>query len=669
MSFSKLGVILLLAAGILHALETGDVRGLTPGPAPEWVEPMQWKPAQKPAPGGTPGDILLSDSQTRLTLVGGDYYYRTVTHLLNSEGVRQNAEVSVIYSPEYQRVTWHSLQLIRGNQVIDLLPVARFRQLQRELGFEAKVYDGQITAAAVLEGVRIGDILETAYTIHDTNPLMVGHLSSRHHLGSSYPTRRQTVIVRAPAAAKPLARYAWIPPATTGLPESLFSLAELQYPAREEATDQERVYRWEARDVPALDFDGNISGQAAPYYPMLRWSSFRTWADVVNWATPLFESSGPLPPAIEKQVAAWREQMSSPVQRLQAAVDWAQGDVRYFSMAMGSHNLKPRPLAEICATGFGDCKDKSVLLVAMLRDLGFKAWPALVHSYAQDKLREDGPDPYAFNHAIVAYEHEGQLRWVDPTLKQPAGVPGQWAVPPYRLALLLRDGEVRLTPVSGPTLNGPDTVTRDQITVDAEGNAILATHLVIRGLEADFYRQRLEGTSESETSKNWFNYISQFYRRLEEVRAPVITDDRAHNSIIIEAQYRLPEFRTSDGSRTGFLVYAYAMRALMNPPESRRRHWPYGLPVDRHVRQEIEVTLPDQPPIDQRPQVITTPAMVYTSTKGLSGNRLMVTHDLKFVADYVPAADMGVFADSAEEILNDFSTPIYRDVVPPPAKP
>jgi transglutaminase-like putative cysteine protease len=668
MRFLKLSVSLLLTAGTLVALEPGDVQGLTPGPASGWVERLEWKSAAKPAPAGIPGEILISDSQTNLTLAGSDYYFRTVTRLLNSEGVRQNAEVSVIYSPEYQRVTWHLLQLIRNDQVIDLLPVAKFRQLQRELGFEAKIYDGQITAAAVLEGVRVGDILEMAYTIHDTNPLLAGHLSSRHHLGSSYPVRRQTVIVRTPATAKPLTRYMWIPPATTGLPDSLFNLAELHYPVREETTDQERIYRWEAREVPAIDFDGNISGQAAPYYPMLRWSSFRTWADVVNWATPLFESGGPLPPAIGNQLAAWRERLPSPAQRLRAAVDWAQGDVRYFAMAMGSHNLKPRPLAEICATGFGDCKDKSVLLVAMLRELGFKAWPALVHSYAQDKLREDGPDPYAFNHAIVAYEHEDRLHWVDPTLKQPAGVPGQWAVPAYRVALLLREGEVRLTPVSGPTLDGPDTVTLDRITVDAEGNAELATRVIIRGLEADFYRLRLEAMSASETSKRWFNYISQFYRRLEEVRAPVVTDDRAHNSITIEAQYRLPGFRTSEGSRTGVFVYAYAMRAMMNPPESRRRHWPYGLPADRHVRQEIEVTLPDQPPIDQRPQVITTPAMVYTSTKGLSGNRLKVTHDLKFVADYVPAADMGIFADSAEEIINDFSTAVLRDAAAP-AKP
>lgn len=669
MTLTKLAGVLLFTAGALIALEHGEVRGLAPGPLPAWVEGVDWKLPAKAAPGGTPGDILLSDSQDRLSVTGSDYYYRTVTRLLNSEGVRQNAEVSVVYTPEYQQVTWHTLRLIRGDQTIDLLAAAKFRQLQRELGFEAKIYDGQITAAAVLEGVRSGDILEQAYTLHDTNPLLLGHYSARHYLGSSYPIRRQSVIVRTAADAKPLARYSWIPPGTTGLPDALFNLAELQYAFQDGVTKEERIYRWEAREIPALQFDGNISPQAAPYYPVVRWSSFRTWAEVVAWAAPLFDSVGALPDALKQQVAAWRQQLPTPAQRLRAAVDWAQGEVRYFAMAMGSHNLKPRPLAEICGTGFGDCKDKSVLLVAMLRELGFQAWPALVHSYAQDRLREDGPDQYAFNHAIVAYEHDGALRWVDPTLKQPAGAAGEWAVPPYRLALLLREGEVRLTPVTTPKLDGPDTTTRDRMTVDAEGNADFATRVTIRGLEADFYRQRLENTSEEERSKMWFNYISQFYRRLEEVRPPVVTDDRAGNTITIEAQYRLPGFRGTEGNRVGFSLYAYAIRALISQPESRRRHWPYGLPVDRHIRQEIEVILPDQPPVDQRPQVITTPGVVYTSTKGLSRQRLTVTHDLKFPADYVPAATMSVFADSAEEIMNDLSTAIYREVAPPVPKP
>lgn len=77
----------------------------------------------------------------------------------------------------------------------------------------------------------------------------------------------------------------------------------------------------------------------------------------------------------------------------------------------------PRSLSVIAKTGFGDCKDFSVSLAAILRKLGFKAQVAAVyrtplhHKAAEFKL----PNIYAFNHAIVRAEIKGKVFWLDPT--------------------------------------------------------------------------------------------------------------------------------------------------------------------------------------------------------------------------------------------------------------
>ena len=77
----------------------------------------------------------------------------------------------------------------------------------------------------------------------------------------------------------------------------------------------------------------------------------------------------------------------------------------------------PRPLSVIAKTGFGDCKDLSVSLAAILQNLGFKAQVALVsrsffrHSSDDFKM----PSTKAFNHAIVRAELKGQVFWLDPT--------------------------------------------------------------------------------------------------------------------------------------------------------------------------------------------------------------------------------------------------------------
>jgi transglutaminase-like putative cysteine protease len=640
------------------------------GPVPEWVVPLTWEPPGAGSPPGAPAEVLLNDAQSRLTPEGSDYYVNRVIRLLNAAGVRENSRQSVEYSPDYEHVTWHTLRLVRGGEVIDRLPAAQFKRLQRETELENQILTGLITAAAVIEDVRVGDVLEVAYTFHTANPVLRGQMSARHYLGSAYPTRRQTVRVLTPAAEpEPMWSY-FIPPGTQGMPGDLFRHAALRSALEDESTPTERIYRWEAKAIPAIPFDAGIPGRVYPYFPLLRCGNLRSWGAVADWAEPLFASAGALPESAEKLVAQWKKEFSRPADRLRAAVHWVQDDVRYFSMAIGEHNLRPRPLAEVCASRFGDCKDKSVLLATMLRQLGFEAWPALVNTYLQDRIEEYGPSPLVFNHAIVAYRFDGELRWLDPTLKHQQGAPGRWAVPPYRRALIIRPDETALSVIPPDGSAEPDTATKDTIAIDAAtGEATLTTEVTLRDLQADFYRQRLEAMTPEEMGRHWFNFIGRFYKKVEEVEAPAVQDDTANNRLVMRARYRIPGFLATEGGETVIATYAYALRALLDPPESRRRRWPYALPADRFLRHRIEVELPVEYAFDQQPQAILTEGVEYRVEKGLTGKRFVAVHDLRFTGDLVAADRMGGFCDAVDEILMAMSTALRRPVAAPAALP
>jgi transglutaminase-like putative cysteine protease len=655
------GVFLAGWLGVIGAAatETGteaeEIAGLTRGEIPVWIEPLAWENTTATLPPGTPGEILLNDAQTRLSAEGGDYFFRTVTRLVNRQGVQQNAELSVTFSPDYQSVTWHRLRIVRDGQEIDLLPKARFRRLQRELQLEGKIYDGRVTAMTVLEDIRVGDILESAYTLSDRNPLMRGHQSFRMSLGAGYPTRRQSVITRLPAELPRPTWYFLIPPDTAGLPEPIFRPGRLRGALRDTSSDEEHLYRWEETDIPPIEFDQAISAEAAPYYPQIRCSSFTDWARVVTWARGLFESVGPLPDEQRTLVGRWRQDPDARA-RLRAAVDWVQGELRYFSMAMGQHNVKPRPLAEITASRFGDCKDKTVLLVALLNELGIPAWPALVNAHSDHVVRHGGPDQYAFNHAIVAYYFDGRLRWVDPTLQQPAGRAGEWELPPYSAALILREDEYRLTDLPAPDLARIDTDTVDRIRFDEDGAAEIVSEVVLRGLQADLYRQGLEQISAAQRSKGWFNYLARFYRRIEELDPPVVRDDRAANEIHVRARYRVPDLQRDDGSGRAVHLHAYGLRTLLENPESRRRHWPLSLPYARTLRHRIEADLPFTAPLSDRPHFVQTAGLEYRGEKSLIDRRFTAVHELRFTARHVPPGAMPAFTDSLEEIFLELST-------------
>ncbi|MBI2707777.1 MAG: DUF3857 domain-containing protein [Proteobacteria bacterium] len=79
-------------------------------------------------------------------------------------------------------------------------------------------------------------------------------------------------------------------------------------------------------------------------------------------------------------------------------------------------NLVPRTLTQIVTTGYGDCKEYSACLAAILNALGYQARIALVQR-GEIYLEENNlPGINAFNHAIVkAISPSGKTYWIDPT--------------------------------------------------------------------------------------------------------------------------------------------------------------------------------------------------------------------------------------------------------------
>lgn len=627
------------------------------GPTPEWVETLEWNlPVQEPT--GTAAQIILSDQQTMLAPNGGDYYFRQVVKLLTQEAVSTFAQQTNVLSPEFGDVVWHTLIVHRDGKSDDRLSSTEFRKLQREPGLEAQILTGEITYAAVLSDIRVGDILETAYTRHHVNPLLGGHTSARHYLGASNPTLRERVVVHVPnSLGRALAGFL-LPDGTTGLPEALYRDARLRLALQETSTTEAKSFSWEGLNLPAVEFDQSVPGRAYPYWPMFHVSTFMSWADVVQWATPLFEPTA-LPQPVAKLVESWKNDAEP--QRLEKAVRWVEDEVRYFALDLGQHTLKPRPLADVCSTRFGDCKDKAVLLVSILRELGFEAWPALANTYWRDRLYEVRPSPGAFNHAIVAYKYLGKLRWIDPTMTRQGGAPGNWVIPPYRAALVIRPDANHLTKIEESATHAPDTLVLDHISIDpTTEDALMTTEVRLTGLIADQYRPSLSSLAPSERSKGWFNYIALFYRGLEETKPPVVEDDAANNTIVIRAEYKIPNFVGRDASRTFVGVYGYPLRTLIGPEVSRRRRWPLALPSDRHVRHRIEVDLPFDVDTGEFPEAILAEGLEYRIERGTSGRRLVVQHDLRVVQDAVPADRMNQFCDNLQEILGCLSTLVFK---------
>ncbi len=77
-------------------------------------------------------------------------------------------------------------------------------------------------------------------------------------------------------------------------------------------------------------------------------------------------------------------------------------NIRYISADFGRGDFRPMKPMEVLRRKYGDCRDQSALLIALLRAVGFSAFPALVASRDRVEMIDTLPWPGYFNHVIVA---------------------------------------------------------------------------------------------------------------------------------------------------------------------------------------------------------------------------------------------------------------------------
>ena len=128
------------------------------------------------------------------------------------------------------------------------------------------------------------------------------------------------------------------------------------------------------------------------------------------------------------------------------ALQLVQDEVSYLLNGLNGGNYLPQSAEETWAIRYGDCKAKSVLLLAMLRHMGIEAEVVLVAAQGGDAVPELLPLPLSFNHMIVRAQVDGRDYWLDGT-SAATRLANLEDVPPFFWALPLRPGGTGLLPM------------------------------------------------------------------------------------------------------------------------------------------------------------------------------------------------------------------------------
>jgi hypothetical protein len=609
---------------------------------PAWVRRVEVA-AEAGAQGAGGAAFLLYDSQYRVTAGRTERYYRRVRRVASAAELESAANIELGFEPSYQELVIHHIRVVRDGRAIDALRPREIRVVQKEEELSSRLYNGELTALAFLDDVRVGDVIDYAYSVNGDNPVLGGRFAEVFYLSEFQSVARL--------------RHRLLWPAGRAL---YFRADGIELQPSRQNIGAETEYVWERRDVPKLVTESQLPTWHNPY-PQVQLSDFADWGDVARWAVPLYAGQPRLSPALAEQIARWKatyaptvaQSGASPVNEaaILAALRFVQDDVRYLGIELGPYSHQPTAPPVVFERRFGDCKDKSLLLATILGEFGVEASPALVNVDRGRALRRSQPSPFAFDHVIVKAVIGGKVYWFDPTISHQRGSLSRRYNPPYGFALVIKGGSTELEEIPPPDAGAaaePTTIIREFYRASSYAAPVLlevvTTYL---GPDADDVRADYAGRPRQEIAEDLIDSYAETEPGVEAEDLPQIEDDEEANRIVVTEKYRIADFWRDKERR----VYAGHLRQTLSRlrPTSRRRA-PLALTYPLGVSQTIELEMPEPVLARRDGGRVTGDAVSFDYRYAREGRTVRLEYKFHTLADGVAPERLAAHLDALDRI-------------------
>ncbi|GAB1268987.1 hypothetical protein NBRC116493_22400 [Aurantivibrio infirmus] len=613
---------------------------------PSWVEPVKpAKPGKKIE--GRGEEFLLVDTQILADHQQFEKYYASSTLLHTSQAVASGSEIQIFFNPSYQELVIHDISVVRKNKKLDRLRPESVRLLQREEDLRNGIYNGVITAVIIVPDTRVGDRIETAYTIKGRNPVYGEKVFGAAPLGWGVDVALANVRVLIPNDVD------------VKVKSHRSSIKE-----KERKKGKYREITWKGKDIAAITNEGDYPAWYVPY-PWVEFSEFASWDEVEDWADTLYSTIDQNSSELNEIIQQLKKESTSRDDYVGKALEFAQEEIRYLGLEFGQNSHLPHSPTEVLENRFGDCKDKSNLLVQMLRANNIQAFPALVsHSYRKG-FADFLPSPMAFDHVIVNAIIDGKSVWLDPTKTLQGNDINKLGFTPYGKGLVI--GRLVGDPVTniGALPSQQDTVlVTEHFTVnDISAATMLKVTSRHQGGSAELQRYLFAVSTQEEMQDRYLNYYTNIYPKIEVDAKLTIEDDIVNNHFVVNEYYRIPEFSALEENVHTSMFYADAVGQYLRIPRDIRRDAPIYIGDPRRLRHKIVIDFEEDAymGVDGAPKITRLPELEFTTRSTYFNKRFEYDAELFIKQDSVTSKGLENYLSLGKEIKNDidFSLSYY----------
>lgn len=612
-------------------------------------EPERFLKEREQAPTGFHRRTLLDLNVTHVYENGLSSRFRQlVFQPLTDTGAALGRQYSFVFQADRQRVQLKGARVYRANGKID-------EAIESGTGAadnpELTMYTSARTFYVQFPRLEPNDIVELRYRIDDSGDKseFAGYFGELEYLQSDVPVRH--------------AEYVVITPKDTKLYVDSQRIPGLQ--REERVQGEERVQRFWAENLEAM-----LPEAQMPPWPealgFVHVSTYPSYEALGEWYWGLSRDQLELDNETRELVRRITQGAETLEQKVFAVYDWVVRNTRYVALELGIYGYKPRRAVQTVARGWGDCKDKAVVIVAMLRELGIDSTLVIVRTGLRGRFQSSVASLAPFDHA-VAYVPALDL-YLDGTaeLAGPRELP---AMDQGALGLHVNQGKgvLRTLPDHDPKAHVRQQVAR--VTLEPSGAAALELELEATGPSASAYRHRY--LAESTRRARVIEDVTSEFPGLSVLpgeRGVQVSDlNRFEEPVRLSVTGRVAHLARREGERLSLLVTVGTRLVPRFASLPKRRH-DVQLGAFPTRRERFEIALP------KGYRVVAAPAPVdvqsrfgaYRVAVREEGAKVVVESELSLSVARVPARDYAEFRRFAEGADRAFEP---RLVLGPDASP
>ncbi|KPL03521.1 MAG: hypothetical protein AMJ73_06700 [candidate division Zixibacteria bacterium SM1_73] len=363
------------------------------------------------------------------------------------------------------------------------------------------------------------------------------------------------------------------------------------------------VFTWEAKDKKALkketfmpplsDVTSGLAFSPSAFKMDGKIYPSKTWDDVARWYRELSSESVVGGEDVKDLASALISNSESKEKKVKAIYQWVQDNLRYVLVAIGTSAFKPHNCQSVLEYKYGDCKDMSSFLIALLKAIGINAFPTLISTKGHPMALTDMPKPRQFDHVMVVVPLDGEYLWLDPACRN-----CKFGELPFEdqgaTALIVKNdgGELITSPESsfGQNLSQtsweiklyPDQSTTGKVIIKAEGQEDLA------------FRNSLSELKPTRRKKALLDFVSFWFVNVDQDRYEFKNLEEKDSSVCIVGEFAAEELGIETGGKLFLPVNFTIQRNISQTFPKKERDFPVLFDYKFSNTDEATIEIPEQ---------------------------------------------------------------------------